>query len=673
MDWLELSTSLASSGHYYGLLVLVQVLGREKGDTLAPFFPSLAELFESVELRPVILKVVHRFLRANSVTPEDMAFFLQFPAISLNFPETFSKGIAVLAQIVRDSPAVPPEIILATLENGVPLASDAKIAIRLFQLLNNCAASFPELFLSLFPALIRDFYFPFFVVSEGDEHDQAAFACDHHFDSMSAFDDPKSAAFRSLEIVAGFRAECIPAVIGFLQGIDQTPATQYSGFHLLSAVFPRICALEPDVAAEIIQHAYCQLSSRPVLLRSGALLVIQHEQELARAAGFIEQVMTLMLDDSVVRYFAAISLSRLLQLARGSMVFERLNLELVLASTMRVAVDFGVPQVLDILYFLFQMEFAADHFVPFAIDIANTTFGLIHFYGLYDPNAAPISISSGFNVILSLLDIMSGFDDVQFRLCELIVSQALNFITESPELLDRLILSGLIELLCNAVFHAGGILEQVLVCYEILPAFFSHMDSITFENVLILFANILLKYCPNAPPAFIPRLCQQIVAEYGFLPSISFVAATLRVCPDSIDLYESAVISVLDLWDDDTVNLFEDVSILLQVIAVQHSELLWSILQDRRDSFVEHWIESSGPQDLMLVLPSIIDVIPAVYVGELIERICSLSDANLRNNSYDSDAGARSDVMEIRRVVMFSFEDVAARFQEFITSVSHTS
>jgi hypothetical protein len=104
---------------------------------------------------------------------------------------------------------------------------------------------------------------------------------------------------------------------------------------------------------------------------------------------------------------------------------------------------------------------------------------------------------------------------------------------------------------------------------------------------------------------------------------------------------------------------------MLTLIAVAHGDILERI-GAQLETFVEEWVDSIGPRDLMAVLPAIARLLPPASVGELMEGLVSLPSGFVAGNSYDCEEDRNeAHVIRVRRVQLESLDDVLARFACF--------
>jgi hypothetical protein len=517
----------------------------------------------------------------------------------------------------------------------------------------------------MFPDLLPGFYFPFFLCDEDSSLDQVSFVCNHHFDALSAHSDPRAACFRSLASLSQSAPAVLPIILHFFEQLPPEPAVQYAGFHLLSAVFSEILKIESEIAFSIAQHSMTQFLSQSVLLRSGALLILPFASTLL-GPDLVSVVLPALCEDSIVRYFATLCLSRILEEGEFSVALESADIQLLLPAVMSVAADFGIPQVLDILSFLLRCEQNAEGFVPFLPDIVRSAFALVQFYGVWDSNH--VSVAPGFNFLLSLFPAFNSMEEVQLGLSQLVLTLALEVMSDASAPLNGHFLAPLLELVSNAIFYSPAEFPEVLNCFDVVHHLLDKSTSFALENAIVVLSNICLKYPGNLCPASLPELCDMVVSQHGLIEAVPLVNAVLKLCDNPIELYAAVVTAIVELWESELLNFFDDINVTLTLVCANHMDLLLGLLGDRVESFVDDWLDSCGPRDLIATIPMLASIIPRALTSALLAKVLQVSGDLVRRNSWDAPADVKPKLIEIQRIEVLPFDEVHARFQAFLDS-----
>jgi hypothetical protein len=223
----------------------------------------------------------------------------------------------------------------------------------------------------------------------------------------------------------------------------------------------------------------------------------------------------------------------------------------------------------------------------------------------------------------------------------------------------------LIELLCNAVFYSPNPIEEGVAAFELLPPLLKRVDSMTFENISVLFSNLVLKSPQSFSSEFLIQFCSTLIEDFGILQCNPLVSAVMKICPECAEFFAAILEQLVRDWAQEGLNFFEDANDMLTLIAVAHGDMLERI-GDQLEAFVDEWIESIGPRDLMAVLPGIARVMSPALVVQLIERLVSLPSGFVAANSYECEEdGNERPVIRIRRVELESLDDTLARFAWF--------
>jgi hypothetical protein len=648
VDWASVIESLISGEHFSGVLVLLYSLTRFPCAELSHFMALLLELFLSDDqTRQIVLKTIRHFLKRNSLPSE-----LIGPVLEVVSPlvDLVNERLRVLVSLFRDY-AVSGSLEVDTILRNVLEAANTspKSQILQFQLLTACALNpdTAEVFCSLFPSLLGSVYFPRFAVTE--EVDGISFICEHHFDSFSARDDPRAACFRSLQVVSEHHPVLLPAIAEFAESLDDV----YGGFHLLLSVFPQLVDSNSEIAEQCLQRVHSNLSSSSVLGQCGALLSSEFDPSC-----FLRCV-ELLGSESIAEYFAAITVSKLID---NEYEFPA---TFIVKHLLRIALQYGVLNVVDAFPIIFQNRANVEELLPFAHEIATAAFTLIEEHSNFGD--ASVSIASAFNTLLSLIESISEFPEVEQSVCELVVSSGFEMISRGG-----LAVAPLFEVLCNAVFYSPNQIEESESAFELLRRLLKRVDSMTFETISVLFANLVLK-CPQSfSSEFLVQFCSALIEDFGILQCNSLVSAVMKTCSECAEFFEVIIERLIRVWAQEELNFFEDATDMLTLIAAAHGDMLERI-GDQLEVFVKEWIDSIGPRDPMAGLPAIARVLSPALVGELIERLVSLLSGFITGNSYECEEDRNErPVIRVRKIELESLEDIFIRFACFAAENSNS-
>jgi hypothetical protein len=433
----------------------------------------------------------------------------------------------------------------------------------------------------------------------------------------------------------------LPVIAEFVESLDDV----YAGFHLLSSVCPQLACSNSEIVEQCLQRVHSKLSSSSVLEQCGALLLA----EFVPSCFLI--CVELLGSESIVEYFAALAVSKLVD---SEIEFPA---TFVVQNLLRIASQYGVLNVVDAFPIIFRNRANIEELL-FAHEIVTAAFALIEeHWNFGEPS---VSTASAFNTLLSLIESISEFPEVEQSFCELVVGSAFEMILRYERAA-----APLIEVLCNAVFYSPNSIEENASAFNLFPPLFKRVDSMTFEDLSLLFANLVLK-CPESfSSEFLVQFCSAVIEDFGVLQCNMLVSAVMKTCSECADFFDSILEQLVRVWAQEELNFFEDANDMLTLIALIHGDMLERI-GDQLEMFVEEWIDSIGPRDLMAVLPGIGRVLSPALIGQLIERLVSLPFEFIAGNSYEHEEDLNeTPVIRVRRIEFERLDDILARFTCF--------
>jgi hypothetical protein len=428
---------------------------------------------------------------------------------------------------------------------------------------------------------------------------------------------------------------------------------------LISAVFRQLAEYAPDLAVRYLQNAVELVSSDAILIRCAGLLILQFEFLFTVVHDHFFRCIDLLFDDSVVCYFAAIALQRLVPFCTLEIssdqtirIFERIA---------NIATSYGDVQLLDILTSFFGDPSRHFSLLPFIPQIASASFDLIE-YAIHFESSA-FSVSSVFATVLSIIASASPCPECAQPLCEFISSRSFALIAEysGNPVFSKMMLNSVIEVLCNTVFYSPVPLFELSSSFE-FPAILHQSDLMTRENIFILFANIILR---QQNELSLETLAASLIQEFGILSCAPFVTAILRVSVGCTPFFHSVFAALLQLWMQDELNLFEEAGDILALVAFYHPDVFTdAAFASLMPAFVRDWIDAIGHRELATILPAVVFFIPdSVALGLLRELLVIPPD------KLWTDGCEASELWQIRRVPALPIDLIRTRFTQFTVSL----
>ena len=593
IDWWSLCEELARE-EKVGFLVPLVPLSASCSERMGKFWGVLVGCLPE----RVVAKIVCRACRVNRV-PDELVGELGKVALGMAYQGALvTKSIRIFEAILRDSENDVVHGASAVLNAGVEQMAVPKVAIRVFGLLRamvqnerTCTAV-----VAAGGEFVRHLYFPFFAVSCSES--LRDFVCENDFDSFGARDDPKAAAYRSLEAITGMRSEFVGYLVSFWNE-RTTPEDVYAKTHMLVT---GIQHAPNDVLTGVLETALLLLESPVPLVRCSGLLVLRAVR-INGVDHIIHRVIELVKERTFVAYFAATALLRMMTYS-GTVTLSQDQIINIITRTLVIAEEFGAPELLDIVTHLYQSDACTELMIRSAPSLLSSSFGLLEMN--MHVEVMPNSVCPSFHLLLTL---MYGFKDChepEQLLCQQVAASSLRLVSYSLQHEKLTYLSPLLELLCNAVFYSPTPINDIWTAFDILLPAIPDMDPLSVDNAMTLFSNIALKETNADLIKTLPTLYTQLRTTTDLPQRSYFLASLLTLFPELDALYADAAEEVSQLED---LNYIEDcLHVLLALIHNKPSMFLH--LVSTHPSILEDLLEACPPQDLEPLIPVLSPLVP---------------------------------------------------------------
>ena len=600
IDWWSLCEELAKE-EKVGFLVPLVPLSASCSERMGKFWGVLVACLRGPMPECVVAKIVCRACRVNRV-PDGLVGELGKVALEMACQGAFvTKSIRIFEAILRDSENDVVHGASAVLKAGVEQMAVPKVAIRVFGLLRAMVQN-EQTCASVVTAgdeLVRHLYFPFFAVSYSES--LRDFVCENDFDSFGARDDPKAAAYRSLEVIASMRSEFVGYLVSFWNE-RTTPEDVYAKTHML---ITGIKHAPNDILTEILEAALPLLQSPMPLVQCSGLLVLR----AVRTNGvdhIVHRVVELLNESTFVAYFAATALLRMMTYS-GTVTLSQDQIINIITRTLVIAEEFGAPELLDIVTHLYQSDVCTELMIRSAPSLLSSSFGLLEMNMLVE--LMPNSVCPSFHLLLAM---MYGFKDChepEQLLCQQVASNSLGLVSYSLQHEKITYLSPLLELLCNSVFYSPNPINDIWTAFDILLPAITDMDPLSVDNAMTLFSNIALKETNAGLIKTLPTLYTQIRTTTVLTQRSYFLASVLTLFPELDALYADAAEELAQLADSEELNYVEDCLPVLLVM-IHNKPSMFLQLITTHPSILEDFLATCPPPDLEPLTPVLSPLVP---------------------------------------------------------------
>lgn len=625
-DWWTVCLELSQRSKI-GFIVLLVVLSASKSEHIVMFLPlllqTLSTLTDLYAIR-IVVKTLCKASRMNRI-PDVLIGQVCEHAIRLAcVPEFTGKAIRIYQAILRDS-RQPLETTQTFLQSVLPKICHPKIAIRIFDLIKTMTENeaTAELIVRNAEEFIRGMYFPFFAVAQSNEMSPQDFVCENDFDAFGARDNPKAAAFRSLEAIAGIRPEFVELISLFWS--DQTTSEDaYAKTHMLVTA---IAHLRGDVLECVIAKTIEWIQSTIPLVQCSGLLLLRYLK--LRDEAILYRCIELLKESTYTSYFAAVALCRVLSYVPLSDE----QVMIIVERTVFIAEQFGAPEILEIITQLYEKGLRLDSMLRVTPPLVASAFGLIDMYmQIESPHTC---VCPSFHLLLIMMYSYSGYPDQEQALCQQVSVSGIGLLSQAVSDDKTNFILPLLEILCNAVFYAPEPLQGIWSLFDIIIPALGKLEELAIDTSMALFSNIALKETDQTFKTALPTIYTVVENNLQMTEYSQFLASVLRIFPEFDNLYSNAVAQIMTLAESDDLSYVEDCFPVLIAILLNRPELFQQIVT-ANSMFLDDFLACCGPREL--------DILEEFVPSDILAFHRSQCDDNNSNTPSPLD---------IRRVPLF--------------------
>lgn len=588
-DWWSVCLALSQRSKI-GFLVLLVVFSASKCEHIVMFLPlllqTLSTLTDPYAIR-MIVKTLCRVSRMNRI-PDVLIRQVCEHAIQLAcVPEFTGKAIRIYQAILRDS-RQPLETTQTFLQYVIPKICHPKIAICVFDLIKTMTENeaTAELIVRNAEEFIRGMYFPFFAVAQSNEMSLQDFVCENDFDAFGARDNPKAAAFRSLEVIAGLRPEFVE-LISLFWSDQTTPEDAYAKTHMLVTA---VAHLRGDVLECVIAKAIEWVQSTVPLVQCSGLLLLRYLK--LRNEATVYRCIELLKESTYASYFAAVALCRCLAY---DVPLSDEQVMIIVERTVFIAEQFGAPEILEIITQLYEKGLRLDSMLRVTPPLVASAFGLIDMYMQIE--SPPTCVCPSFHLLLLMMYSYSRYPDQEQALCQQVSVSGIGMLSHAVSYDKTNFILPLLEILCNAVFYAPEPLQAIWSLFDIIIPALGKLDELAIDTSMALFSNIALKETDQTLKNALPTIYTAVENNLQITEYSQFLASVLAIFPALDNLYSNTVAQIMTLAESDELSYVEDCFQVLVAILLNKPELFQQIVT-ANSMFLDDFLACCGPREL---------------------------------------------------------------------------
>lgn len=534
-------------------------------------------------------------------------YILHFQKKCLTFINT--KSLAFMSQLIKSNQEYDIDMFYAFIQNAwlnINESSSPKYLIRFFSLIQFSTTD-DQIWSILsedFSSIFESVFLPMFTINEC-LNDPVQFICDYYFDSFSDMNDPRAAAFRSLESIASKRSEVIYYIYNYVvQSLSsETSSYQIYSISLLASSVWKELAREnlPLLFSFSSQVAFSQDNE---LVLSSNLLLISFEYFGKPILEHVNYSLTLLVSSksSLVKYFATLAASRLVPKYEDKQEilqnFSSCMIDIIY-SIIGVATMFTVPQFADLAGFFLCEPDVISSISSIIPQFVESSFALLKTIEDYS-----ISLANVFNTLMILVSTTKDAELCQFIFVRTIRLPINNYI---------------LDLLNTCVFNSPSSFPEMWDAFPILLDAFNSFGDLEQENSIILFSNIVLLDPLNAQKEDnLISIATYLLENDCALP---FIASVLLVQPNQ-GLYIKILKNIHENWS----NAIDYPQALWVVLNIDHMKFEHVFGEDVHEFATDVVDLCESYADLMLLIPLIFEYLDDEQKIEVITRIQSEQD-----------------------------------------------
>ena len=351
-------------------------------------------------------------------------------------------------------------------------------------------------------------------------------------------------------------------------------------------------------------------------------------------------------------------LSKIASQLKSTQIFQSFPPNIVISKILQIAQKYEVPQITDLLQFLFNDNFYLTQISPFLFETVNSTFSLAAFYVEVAPDS--ISISSVFNTILTIILNLKG-NSIASQICKLSYLRSIQLINTE----NKTILTSLLEVILASFVCAQELFPEMWNAFDLLVPLLGEMQPFAREVAFSILSVTSLRDVNGSKnrSTMLSNLAQAVISNYEVNEFQMFIATLIKLNGLQNDIFSTLMCKIFLTWQNDSLEFFDGFFELVAVLFEICPLLFPQVFGDSLPDFLEDVVDAAGVKYLMLLVPRVFRFLSNEQMENCMSIIDSKSEKQPANDESDDFAECS---LRLHQVSLFSDSEIVYNYQEFI-------